>query len=276
MLLTKYVSKTCILPRMQSQNKADAIKELCRVLAERKRITNAGMALDQILAREVTESTGIGKGIAVPHARLPGMKTLVCAVGRIPEGLDFMAVDRRPVYLIFLICYPPAGQTIYLNFVATAAKLLSDPEHLRAMLAAKTAEDMFDLIHKKTETFAENHELYLQKLNTDPAIRRVPDAHADLILMARLQFCEEMLNTARTGKAQIRLRIETIRSLIEPRILNHYDKLAKHRLPALVPVEGDTCQGCYMRLPTQFVQHVRQDPEHVYTCTNCSRYIYVV
>jgi predicted nucleic acid-binding Zn-ribbon protein len=43
-----------------------------------------------------------------------------------------------------------------------------------------------------------------------------------------------------------------------------------------VPVEGDTCQGCFMKLATQYVQKVRQDPEHLYACTNCSRFIYMV
>ena len=83
-------------------------------------------------------------------------------------------------------------------------------------------------------------------------------------------------NSARSGKKQIRERIDHIRELVSPRVIRHYDRLNKARPPALVPVEGDTCQGCFMKLPSQFVQQVRQDPEHIHTCPNCSRYIYVV
>lgn len=275
MVLTKFITKSCILPRMEATNKSDALKELAHLLYDKKKMKDVGPALDQIMSREVTESTGIGRGIAVPHARVPGMKTLACAVGRIPEGLDFMAVDRKPVHLIFLICYPPVEQTTYLNFIATVAKLLGDPEGLKAMMAAETGDDMYDVLEKRSESFSEGDDIKREAL-ADPGLDKMPDAHADLILLARLQLCQEMLAAAKTGKAQIKQRIDNIRTLLDERVLNHYDRVMKARPPALVPVEGDTCQGCFMRLPSKFVQEVRQDPEHIHTCSNCRRYIYVV
>ena len=72
------------------------------------------------------------------------------------------------------------------------------------------------------------------------------------------------------------IRIENIRALVKPRVLHHYDRLMKSRAPALVPVEGDTCQGCFMKLPSKFVQEVRLDTGHIHTCMNCRRFIYVV
>ena len=276
MILTKYITKSCVLPEIASNTKGDALKELTHLLFEKKRMTSVGPALDQVLAREVTESTGIGRGIAVPHARVTGMKSLACAVGRSRQGLDFMAVDRRPVHLVFLICYSPTEQTTYLNFVATVAKLLSNPDHLAGMLKAKTADEMYDCLETLSEAFTEKHEQSVRKIKADPELAKVGDSHADLILLARLQLCQEMLATARSGKNRINQRIDSIRSLVEPRILKHYDKLMRSRPPALVPVEGDTCQGCFMRLSSKFVQQVRQDPNRIYTCTNCSRFIYVV
>lgn len=276
MILTKYVTKTCIVPSLQVGSKAEALKELTHLLFDKRKMDGATAALDQIIAREATESTGIGRGIAVPHARVTGMKQLACAIGRVPDGIDFKAVDRMPVHIIFLICYPPSEQTTYLNFVATVAKLLGDKAHLKSMLDAKSADDMFELLERTSEKFTETHEQNLKKMKADPGISKVADGHADLILLARLQLCQEMLQNARTGKAQINLRIEAIRALVAPRLLAHYDKLTKGRPPALVPVEGDTCQGCFMRLPSKFVQQVRQDTTHIHTCANCARFIYVV
>ncbi len=276
MNLTKYILKSCIVPEMESDNKADALKELLNLLFEKKKMTSPGPALDQILAREVTESTGIGKGIAVPHARVTGMKGLACAVGRISEGMDFHAIDRKPVHLIFLICYPPNEQTTYLNFVATVAKLLSDPHDLAQIMNAESEDEIFDVLETSSVRFSESSEQPLRKVKTDPAIEQVQGGHAEIILLARMQLYEEMLNSARSGKKQIRERIDHIRELVSPRVIRHYDRLNKARPPALVPVEGDTCQGCFMKLPSQFVQQVRQDPEHIHTCPNCSRYIYVV
>ncbi len=276
MNLTKYITKSCVVTDLGAATKADALKELTHLLFEKRRLKDVGPALDQIMAREVTESTGIGNGIAVPHARVAGLKSLVCAVGRKPNGLDFMAVDRKPVHLIFLICYPPNEQTTYLNFVATVAKLLGDAEHLEAMMTSDGAETMFEVLDAASESFTDRHENPGEHIPADPSLEKVKDTHADMILLARLQLCNEMLTSARSGKKNINERMENIRSLVDPRILKHYDRLLKGRPPALVPVEGDTCQGCFMKLATKFVQEVRLDPSHIHMCTNCSRFIYVV
>lgn len=276
MVITKFITKSCVVPELQAENKADAVKELTHLLFEKKRMKNVAAALDQVVAREATESTGIGNGIAVPHARIPGMKNLSCAVGRVQEGLEFMAVDRRPVKLIFLICYPPAQQTTYLNFVATVVKILGEDGNLDRVLSSESGDDMHDVLTAMSESFAESHEQAVKKFKTDPTLSDVRDGHADMIILARLQLQEEMLASAKTGKKRIRERIDEMRSMVEPRILKHYEKLMAGRAPALVPVEGDTCQGCFMRLPSKFVQEVRQDSEHIHTCVNCSRYIYVV
>ena len=276
MEVTKFIAKTCILPHMLVTGKSDVIKELTHTLFDRKKIKGVETALDQIVAREVTESTGVGRAIAVPHARVAGIKTLMCALGRIPSGVDFMSVDHKPVNLVFLICYPPAQQTTYLNFLATIVKLFSDPKNLEAMMAADDADAMFDTLERIAQPLAESPEVAKKKLPADPAITRMADAHADLILIARMQLYQEMLDGAKTGKTELRQRIEKIRALVDPRLLKHYDRLMRGQPPALVPVEGDTCQGCFMKLPSKFAQQVRQDTGHIHTCNNCSRFIYVV
>ena len=276
MIISNFVAKNCVIPELQSKNKPDAIKELTHLLFDKKKMKNVEMALEQVVARETTESTGIGNGIAVPHARVPGMKALACAVGRVPDGLDFLAVDHEPVKLIFLICYPPSQQTTYLNFVATIASLLGDKEHFDALMEADGEDAIFSVLEEVSETFNTHQEETIDSYNADPGIEEVQDGNADILLLARLQLHEEMLATTKSGKNKIKERIAAIRSMVNPRILKHYDKLMKGRSPALVPVEGDTCQGCFMRLPSKFVQEVRNDVTHIHTCVNCSRYIYVV
>lgn len=276
MQITSYISEDCVLPEMASSNKADVLKELTHVLFENRKLKGMESALDQIMARETTESTGIGHGIAVPHARVSGLKSLFCAVGRSKKGLDFMAVDRKPVHVVFLICYPPTQQTTYLNFIATVAKLLRDEEHIQAMLDAEDGDSMFKVLQELSENLIEPEVQLAKKLEEDEDLSNAKDAHADLMLLARLQLCQEMYETAKTGKRAIKQRIDNIRMLVDPRILKHYDRLTAGRAPALVPVEGDTCQGCFMKLPSQFAQRVREDTNRIHTCNNCSRFIYIV
>jgi mannitol/fructose-specific phosphotransferase system IIA component (Ntr-type) len=276
MVITKFIGKNCIIPELEAKNKASAVRELTHLLYEKKKIPDVALAIEQIVAREATESTGIGNGIAVPHARIPGMKALACAVGRAPSGIDFMAVDRAPVNLIFLICYPPAQQTTYLNFVATVARLLGDKQHFKAMLGADSPDTLYEVLNEISQSFDDHQEKKISGVKTAPDLKGIKDGHADLLLLARLLLHLEMLAAAKTGRKRIEERIEGIRALVDPRILRHFDKLQKGRAPALVPVEGDTCQGCFMRLPSKFVQQVRRDHDHLHTCSNCSRYIYVV
>lgn len=276
MVITDYIADTCVVPKMAAKNKAEALRELTGCLFDKKRMKDQGSALDQIMSREATESTGIGNGIAVPHARIPGMKTLACAVGRVPNGIDFLAVDRKPVQLIFLICYPPSQQTTYLNFVATIARLLSDKEDFDRILSAESAEEMYAALQQVSARFDETQEKAYKQVGTAPAPADSKDGHATIILLARLQLNQEMHAAARSGKKEINQRMDGIRALVQPKILKHFDRLMSSRPPALVPVEGDTCQGCFIRLPSKFVQQVRLDTEHLHTCSNCSRYIYVV
>jgi len=276
MVLTKYITKSCVLPQMLVANKSDALKELTHLLFDKKKMKDADSALDQVVAREIAESTGIGRGIAIPHARVAGIKTLVAAVGRIPGGVDFMAVDHKPVHLVFLIFYPPAQQTTYLNFVATSIKLLRDPETMGAIMAADSGDAIYDVLEKASLSMAEVPEKAPQKMTADTGLTKITDAHPDLILLARMQLYMEMLDGTKSGKGELRQRIEKIRSMIDPRILRHFDRLMKAQAPALVPVEGDTCQGCFMRLPSKFAQQVRSDVAHIHTCNNCSRFIYVL
>jgi predicted nucleic acid-binding Zn-ribbon protein len=154
--------------------------------------------------------------------------------------------------------------------------LLRDPKYLQALLAAKDEKAIHALLEKLSSSMVEQEEQGAKKVVTDPDLRKASDSHADLVLLARLQLCQEMYETARTGKKQIKQRMENIRSVVDPRILKHYDRLMASRPPALVPVEGDTCQGCFMKLPSQYAQKVRQEADHVHTCNNCARFIYIV
>jgi PTS system nitrogen regulatory IIA component len=276
MLLTDFIGADCVLSEMKTKTKAEALQELTELVIQSRKLKGMEGALDQVMAREATESTGIGNGIAVPHARISGLKSLYCAVGRFKGGIDFSAIDRKPVYLVFLIFYPPTQQTTYLNFIATLAKMLKDDAHLDIMMKAKDGKDIVSVLKELSLPMEAPEEYYGKKVQTDPALLEARDAHADLILLARLQLYYEMYETAKTNKTKIKERITNIRGLIDDRILRHFDRLMQARPPALVPVEADTCQGCFMRLPTQFAQQVRDDTKVIHTCRNCSRFIYIV
>jgi len=276
MLLTDYLSADCVLPEVQTKIKADALKELTDLLIKNRKLKGLEAALDQIMARESTESTGIGNGIAIPHARISGLKSLYCAMGRFKNGIDFSAVDRKPVYLVFAIFYPPTQQTTYLNFIATLVKMFKNKSHQEIIMKADSAADVFAALKELSLPLEAPEEYYDVKGQTDTALLEARDAHVDLILLARLQLYYEIYETTKANRAKIRERINNIRGLIDEKVLRYFDRLMRARPPAIVPMEADTCQGCFVRLPTQFLQQVRDDTTMIHTCRNCNRFIYIV
>ena len=275
MQIIEHFHKNCVIPELEMENKADVLKCLTDLLFETHKLHDRELALDQIMAREATESTGIGHGIAIPHARVSRLTKLYCAVGRSTKGIDFSAVDRKNVHLVFLIVYPPTQQNRYLDFVATLTRLLRNGDNFKAIMAAKDAKSLLETLEQLTNPSGLAANGIEEELSAIES-QQVKDAHANYSLMARLQLLMENLATAQRGRRQYQQRIEITRNLIDPALLNHFDRLMKVRPPAVVAVEGDTCQGCFMKLPSQFVQQVRMEPGKVHTCPHCRRYIFLI
>ena len=270
-----YFHKGCVIPELEQNNKADVLRCLVDALYSAHNLQDRELALDQILAREATESTGIGHGIAIPHARVGRLNKLHCAVGRSTKGIDFSAVDHKNVHLVFLIVYPPTQQNKYLDFIATMIRLLRNPNNFKALMAAPDAKSILATLEQLTDLTGSPQNGIEQDLAAINA-EHIRDAQANYSLMVRLQLLLENLATVQKGKKQYQERIEKTRKLIDPALLSHFDKLMRSRPPAVVAVEGDTCQGCYMKLPSQFAQQVRMEPHKVHTCPNCRRYILLI
>lgn len=249
MLLTKFLSKSRIVPELRVTSKMEAIAELARLLFRGKKAETVGPILDQIMAREAMESTGIGHGIAVPHTRVAGLKDLVCALGRVKDGLEYKALDRKPVHLIFLICYPPTHQTTYLNFIATLAKLLQNDKALDRLLEATTAAEMFAILRDIAQPLVKPEEHLLKKGDARPRSPLDAEAPGAVVLLARLELCTELFESAHTGRAEIKQRIEDISALLDPKLLTYYHRIKKMYGRAVVAVEAGICQGCLIQLP---------------------------
>lgn len=102
--------------------------------------------LDQLLAGEAEQSTGIGGGLALPHAIVPGLDQTVLVVGRIDEGLDFAALDSQPVDLVFLLLSAPGATTEHLRVLARLARIIHAEEMLATLRSADGPEELFDLL----------------------------------------------------------------------------------------------------------------------------------
>jgi fructose-specific phosphotransferase system IIA component len=149
MLLTQILQPTCIRAPLESKNKEDAIQELVYVLADNGLITDRTEALEAVLARESTRSTGIGSGIAIPHGKCTAAKELVMAVGIAGEPIDFESIDNKPVQIIVLLISPPDQTGPHIQALARISRLLLDAQFKSRLEKAVTPEEVYNLVSSK-------------------------------------------------------------------------------------------------------------------------------
>ncbi len=135
---------------IDSKDKKEAIKEMVDLMQGCDQIESLDSFLEDIYAREKLGSTGIGEGIALPHARSKGIKQIVISFGRSFAGVEFDALDSNPVHLIFLIGTPKDDVGSYLKTLAQLSRLLKKEYFRKKLLSADSKEEILN-IFKETE-----------------------------------------------------------------------------------------------------------------------------
>lgn len=136
---------------LKSQTKQDAISELCGLLKVNGRIVDADAVKVSLLEREKLGSTGIGQGIAIPHAKCQAIERVVAALGVSKKGIDFDSLDGEPVYLIFLLVAPPDSSGLHLKALARISRLLKDKFFRQALREAKSSDEIQKIIKEEDE-----------------------------------------------------------------------------------------------------------------------------
>lgn len=122
------------------------------VLAELAAPVARGLGLDAaqlaaaLAAREKLSSTGVGDGVAIPHARVKGLAQLVCCLGRAREGVDFHAIDGRPVRLFLALFAPEGGAGAHLQALSRISRIFKGAGFREAALAAPDAAALRELL----------------------------------------------------------------------------------------------------------------------------------
>ncbi len=151
MTLGNLLSAQAILPEMQATERYAAIAELVDLLVARDQIAaeNRDTVLEALRAREETMSTGIGFGIAIPHASSEHVTEVVAAFGRSSVGIEFEALDNAPVKFVVLFVVPKDQFQTHLRTLAAIAKFLND-RAVRDRLGAATSADEILAIFEKS------------------------------------------------------------------------------------------------------------------------------
>ncbi|MCX6843107.1 MAG: fructose PTS transporter subunit IIA [candidate division WOR-3 bacterium] len=144
--ISELLPRSAIILNLQSKEKFDVIGELVRPLLATGAITDEPEFVSAIVRRENMESTGIGLGVAIPHARTKAVANIVLAFGRSDAGVDFSSLDGKPSHLIFLIAAPEEQKTEYIMTLARLSKLLRKDEVRIGLNKAGSPDDIARVI----------------------------------------------------------------------------------------------------------------------------------
>jgi len=148
--LTEIVSAGAVLPRLAGGERDEVIAELLDAIIRSGDAPAAirGELLTRILERERKGSTGFGRGVAVPHVKHTGVSKLSAAVGLAPRGVDFNALDKQPVYSVFLLVSPEDRPEEHLQAMEVIFKNLSKDTFRRFLRQAGSAEEVRALLEE--------------------------------------------------------------------------------------------------------------------------------
>jgi len=252
----EFLKPAQVIFELKSQERLEAIEELLDSLVKQKLISNKNLTLTRIIDRENLESTALGHGIAVPHARVDTEGQMAVAVGRSAEGIDFSAPDGRPVHLIILVVWNPTIPGLFNHLFAGLASFLIKPDNRDRLFNARDKNELYNVLAQIPLAFPYedrivNRASLLRKLQEiELKIRRAPEARQEELQKHRALIREEL----------------------DQSLLARFDLLMDRYGYAVSEVIDGVCQSCNMSVSTQMASAIEESND-IYICENCGKYL---
>ncbi len=149
MILTQILQPDCIKVPVESRDKEAVITELVDLLDANGLLLDRDIALEAVLIRERTQSTGTGAGIAIPHGKCNAVRELVIAIGIAHEPIDFNSIDGKPVTIIILLVSPADQTGPHIQALATISRLMLNEEFRQQLEKVTSSDEVYELLNNQ-------------------------------------------------------------------------------------------------------------------------------
>ncbi|MDH4198190.1 MAG: PTS sugar transporter subunit IIA [Candidatus Aminicenantes bacterium] len=253
---TDFVKPAQVVHDLEAKDRVAAVEELLDVLVKQKLLTNKKPVLTRIIDRENLETTAIGMGVALPHARVDTGGDIAIAVGRSEKGIDFEAPDGQKVQLVILVVWNPELPGLFNHLFAGLARFLIKPANRQRLFQAKD----------RAELHAVLSEIELRFYEEDKIIHRAS-------VLRKLQELEIKRRKARKEqRKEIQKQAAMLREELDDALLGRFDKLMERYGFAVAEVVDGVCQGCNINLSTQMHSAI-EGSNDIYVCENCGKFL---
>jgi nitrogen PTS system EIIA component len=147
------LKESCVIADLHGQTKEEVLTELVSSLRKAGLVKDVNETVNVVLERERLGSTGIGDGIAIPHGKMRGLDQMLCAFGRSKQGVDFDAVDKRPVHILFLLLAPEESAGLHIRMLSRISRILRDPSFRKHLIEQGESKDLYSDIVQEDQKF---------------------------------------------------------------------------------------------------------------------------
>jgi PTS system nitrogen regulatory IIA component len=153
MKITDILSPDMVIADLKGSTKPEVLNELAKALTSKYKEISLADLTAVLAERERLGSTAIGDGIAIPHGKLRGVKTIIGAFGRHVNGVDFDSLDGGPSQLFFVLVAPEDSASLHLKALARVSRLLKESSFRERLIAAKDADQLYRLIKEEDNKY---------------------------------------------------------------------------------------------------------------------------
>jgi len=153
MNLESALQESCVIADLKGTTKEEILTELATPLKKAGLINDVAETVNVIMERERLGSTGIGDGVAIPHGKTKGLDRILCVFGRSKEGVEFDAVDNKPVHIFFLLLAPEDSAGLHIKMLSRISRILRDLSFRRRLIEQGESKALYRDIIQEDQKF---------------------------------------------------------------------------------------------------------------------------
>ncbi len=269
MELEEFFEKTQII-KLKSTEKQLVIKELIDKLQDLSIINNKERYYAQVIHRESLENTGIGNGLAIPHARTDSVDKFISIFGVLDKPIDYQSTDDKPVKHVLLSIFPTEMSTKYLYLIGMMARLFSNKEKKKMIDGETSLSKLYAILKKEAKAYYEAISVKDKPSVGKPEnLSGVPSSDLDLLI--RLDSLCRIRDHGDTSSS-LSKKIDSLRKLIDNRSLTYYERMMKKNNNPFSIVDKNSCSGCHMEIPPIYLEQIKER-KGISLCTHCGRFL---
>ncbi|TFH42159.1 MAG: hypothetical protein E4G96_04035 [Chrysiogenales bacterium] len=259
--------------KLKSTEKQLVIKELVDKLHELKYINNKERYYAQVIHRESLENTGIGGGLAIPHARTESVQDLIAIFGILEKPIDYQSIDDKPAKYVLLSLFPTDLSTKYLYLIGMMARIFSNKSKKKIIDGETAPGKIYTILKREAKSYFDSlSEKTTQKPGNPENLSGVPSSDLDLLI--RLDSLYKLYDEGNKNDVLLK-KIDSMKKLIDNRSLTYYERMRKKKENPFSIVEKHSCSGCHMEIPPYFIEETK-NRQGISLCTHCGRFLIVL